>query len=1041
MTSTQSRPGPAKSGAATEQVNQTKAQGTDRGDLVKAVRDAALAWHDAGFCAIPAKSDGSKAPGLSTWTQYQHEQYPRRKLEATAGQGFGLICGAVSGGLEMFELEGLAVTEGALDHVVQLIEASGLGDLWRRLNTADDAYVERTPSGGFHWLCRIGDGDVPGNTKLARRPARDDELTAAERGLRAQKPDKVIVRVLAETRGEGGFSVTAPSGGSTHPSRRAWTVLHGRPGVVPTITLAEREHLARLFRTLDQMPAPPKRASSDSSPRPAGAGLSPGDDFEARTDWEDELLLGGAGWEVVTGRGDGYRTWRRPGKDRGISATTGQAADRDRLYVFSTSTEFDDLAPITKFHAYAVMHHDGYHKGAAQELRRLGYGAQREQTAAGGSGKEQPVNSPRDAEPGAAWDDPLPLDWPTQLPAFPVGALPGVFGEYAAALAVETQTPADLPGVVIVGTLAASIGGRVRVAVRRGWTEPTNLFAVPVLPPGSRKSAVVSACEAPLDAAEKQLLEELAPQIRNAMIEREIREKYADQQKQKAGKQPDAMLLLDAQEAGRVAAETVVPAWPRLLADDATPEAIVKLLADQGGRIAAMSAEAGIFDSLAGRYTSKSNLEPMLKAHAGDSIRVDRRSREPERVDRPALTMVASIQPYALHDMVSRPEFAGRGLLARVLWSLPADLVGYRDENAPPVPESLTIRYQRYVTALAVDMYKRTDVVHLSLSETAYKVLIDYMRQVEIMLRADGPLGASRLLKDWGSKLVGAVARISGGLHVALGLDALAHPISDSTMESAVAIGEYFRAHATGALRNADEVRGEEVSGSARTLLTYLIGKDLASFVIRDLRSGPKALRAASAVRPVIDQLTELGWLREAPKGGWEVHPDAESRLKAGDRGDRGDSENVTPGQDGSYPVAPPVAHEGDRGDAPQTPTSVTAPTVAPVAPWGDTPGDTTTTGLSSQNAPTVAPVAPVAPTPSDKPTCPLCHGPVWLASGKCQSECTNPNYCLQCRQTVSPMAWGSCDRCGTRTHSRGRGSHGQPCQDCLAQTSERTSA
>jgi putative DNA primase/helicase len=51
----------------------------------------------------------------------------------------------------------------------------------------------------------------------------------------------------------------------------------------------------------------------------------------------------------------------------------------------------------------------------------------------------------------------------------------------------------------------------------------------------------------------------------------------------------------------------------------------------------------------------------------------------------------------------------------------------------------------------------------------------------------------------------------------------------------------------------------------------------------------------------------------------------------------------------------------------------------------------------------------------------------------------SDPNYCPRCRQTFpSPMAWLPCDRCGDRTHARGRGAHGMTCQTCLT---ERTSA
>jgi putative DNA primase/helicase len=100
-----------------------------------------------------------------------------------------------------------------------------LGDLWQRLNSG---YVELTPSGGLHWLYRVSDGTLPGNTKLARKPGENGG-----------------VDVWAETRSEGGFTITAPSGGATHPSGGAWTLIGGSIETIPTITMLERSSTAR----------------------------------------------------------------------------------------------------------------------------------------------------------------------------------------------------------------------------------------------------------------------------------------------------------------------------------------------------------------------------------------------------------------------------------------------------------------------------------------------------------------------------------------------------------------------------------------------------------------------------------------------------------------------------------------------------------------------------------------------------------------------------------------------------------------------------
>lgn len=75
--------------------------------------------------------------------------------------------------------------------------------------------------------------------------------------------------------------------------------------------------------------------------------------------------------------GSGYG-WRKPGKERpGISATTGQSADGvDRLYVFSTSTQFEPERPYAKFAAYTLLQHHGDYSAAAKQLGVDGYGTQ-----------------------------------------------------------------------------------------------------------------------------------------------------------------------------------------------------------------------------------------------------------------------------------------------------------------------------------------------------------------------------------------------------------------------------------------------------------------------------------------------------------------------------------------------------------------------------------------------------------------------------------------------------------------------------------------
>src|SRR5689334_19138749 len=132
-----------------------------------------------------------------------------------------------------------------------------------------------------------------------------------------------------------------------------------------------------------------------------------------------------------------------------------------------------------------------------------------------------------DERTATAWDEPLPLGWSGNLPDFPTEAFPPVLARYVHGLALELQVGEDLPGTLVLGALAACIGGKVRVRRnrrqpgrnRKGWIEPTNLFVVPVLPPGSRKSATLGTVWRPITEAETRLRELLGAQISEARTE------------------------------------------------------------------------------------------------------------------------------------------------------------------------------------------------------------------------------------------------------------------------------------------------------------------------------------------------------------------------------------------------------------------------------------------------------------------------------------------------------------------------------------------
>lgn len=336
------------------------------------LRAVARELHDAGLCVLPVRADGTKAPDVRSWIQYKVNRSTPADHDQWFGDGkrtgIGVVTGAVSGNIELIEFEGLAVQEGILDALTELANDSGLGDLWQAVTTG---WADRSPSGGVHYKVVVKGRPAAANKKLARRLAREDEYTPEERQRVAEKPGTKIVRVLIETRGEGGFVVIAPSHGPTHPSGNPYVRLAGGPTTMAVVEPEDLDAVYALCQAFDAMPMDeaPRTAPRPAPPRPDGS-LRPGDDFEARVDWADILRgvfkpLNTRGSETYWGWADGVG---------GVKATTGKD-EHDRLFVFATGSEFQSEVPYSKFGAYALLNHGGDHKAAARELARKGYGS------------------------------------------------------------------------------------------------------------------------------------------------------------------------------------------------------------------------------------------------------------------------------------------------------------------------------------------------------------------------------------------------------------------------------------------------------------------------------------------------------------------------------------------------------------------------------------------------------------------------------------------------------------------------------------------
>jgi replicative DNA helicase len=467
---------------------------------------------------------------------------------------------------------------------------------------------------------------------------------------------------------------------------------------------------------------------------------------------------------------------------------------------------------------------------------------------------------------GRGWALPVPFGATGGTPVFPVEVLPGWLGEYVAAVATATQTPPDLAGMLALAVLATVAAGAVEVEARSGWQEPLCLFVAVGMDAGARKSSVFTALTRPVAEFERQQATAALPAITETITLRRIADQAAAHAEAAASKAPaDLQEERQAEAIARAAeaANLIVPPVPRWLVDDATPEALAGLLATYG-RIALLSPEGDVFDQMAGRYNQGAgpNLGVYLKGHAGDLLKVDRRGRSPEYVERPCLTIGLTVQPEILRGLASRPGFGGRGLLARFLYSLPQSLIGRREVGAPPVPQAMTDRYAVELQALAASLSRTPgdDPTVLTLDPQAGDLLLGFERDLEPRLAAGS--GDLAHLAGWAAKLAGATCRLAALLHLASHLrDGWAQPINADTFTGAIRLADYLIEHARAVF---DLMGADPRLEDARWLLDWITRTNRTQFSRRDAhRAAPRGrFPKATDLEPALRLLEEHSFLR-----------------------------------------------------------------------------------------------------------------------------------------------------------------------------------
>lgn len=289
----------------------------------------------------------SNKRSLFPWKKYQTSQITvaqfSEQLSHDKAAGLAIICGAVSGGLEVVDVD---------------LKNDITGKLWEKLfDSITDAglikllKIGKTKSGGYHlyYRCEV----VEGNQKLALRPATSQELEA--------NPQLKQV-VVIETRGEAGYVIAAPTPGYEFVS-----------GTLSVLTIDQRDTLLEICRSFNEVfetPVIPGKEKPDAKQ----FGLSPFEDYNKRGDVIE--LLRKHGWTIVK-QNEGKTVFKRPGKTE--SKSSGDFNHKLNWFsVFTTNSCFEPNKAYLPYAVYAMLECNGDFKEASRRLLDEGYGERRQ---------------------------------------------------------------------------------------------------------------------------------------------------------------------------------------------------------------------------------------------------------------------------------------------------------------------------------------------------------------------------------------------------------------------------------------------------------------------------------------------------------------------------------------------------------------------------------------------------------------------------------------------------------------------------------------
>lgn len=447
----------------------------------------------------------------------------------------------------------------------------------------------------------------------------------------------------------------------------------------------------------------------------------------------------------------------------------------------------------------------------------------------------------------------------SEFTPFPTDMLPRAATNLVRAGAEAMQVDEGMIAPLALAAMSAAIGNARVIELFASWREPAVLWAVVVAPSGSGKSPALELVTRPAERRDSEALREHREATKEHAAAMFLHERAMKAWERGAAKGNLADTPPPAPEP---------PLCERIVTNDATFEGLASMLAasPRGLLLACdeLASWLGGFTRYAGNSgRPSSEAARWLPMHRAGSLKVDRKTSPPLRIEKAALNIAGLIQPGVLAAALTGTDFDS-GLVARLLLSMPPTPTRrWRPGGLSPMVAGAfnTLMAKLYDLDMPEDERGTPMPRSLPLDEEAGQHWAEYYNELNQHMAGEHERTRAML-----SKLEGGAARLALVVHlgrIAGGEDVRPDSIDCESMRRGITLAKWFRGEGERVYLRLAEGDGDRES---RQLL-YLIRRKGGSINGRELVQSSRAFRAVKDAEAALSRLVDAG------HGAWVTPP------------------------------------------------------------------------------------------------------------------------------------------------------------------------